>query len=464
MKKILLIFFCFIEFFIIGEWLFFEISSQIIDKTIVWLLQIQLLVIYILVFYTSKKYITPKWTSLYNIFLFVLMIFLYYRIFASLFIDDINFYQYQYLSNIYLNYSQQVELLLVLAFSINSLHLGAFLSFIIQNKKNYNNLHYNISMKKMGLLLFAMGLPGAIYKNYLYIIFVKSNGYLALYAGSINLTIPFWSNISGALFIIGLIFTFASLPSKKTVLTVIFIYLSINLMSLFIGNRGAFIVKLLFVVWYYYRFYTNKDINILKIFFIGLGMVIIMARLAYSRMNLIAENIDFYDLILNFFNQSGVSLGVLANQIFYKNIFINSGLPYILNPFIAPYVPSIQSPERIKETLSLADHLTYFLDSSRYFAGVGFGNSYIGELYDIGFLGVLFGSFILGYFLIYFSLKVSNNILFLLMSYYIVTCVVWMPRGSFFPAINTMLIVIAFYYILVFFKIIKSKNQERTKI
>ena len=92
--------------------------------------------------------------------------------------------------------------------------------------------------------------------------------------------------------------------------------------------------------------------------------------------------------------------------------------------------------------------LTYFLSPEAYLNGEGVGSSYIGEFWDLGWIGAIILSFLLGYGIRYFEKIVRKSRVIMYLAFILVPTIVYMPRASFFPSLKQILISLIFYYVI----------------
>ena len=204
-------------------------------------------------------------------------------------------------------------------------------------------------------------------------------------------------------------------------------------------------LTLLYIIWYYYHFIfleKPKKQLVLLIIPIIFGLVAI----ASIRNNV---GIDFKDVFLTFFIDQGTSLLIIQGLIAYQNEFINTGLPYILEPLsFKEYIFGLHFP-------SLSNQLGTFVNMDRVSNGATLGSSFLGELYDLGFTGFILNSLLLGGFINYFSKKVLHSRIALLFSYLILYTLWWMPRSHFLPSLKMLIYLLVFWVI---FKLITRKK------
>lgn len=442
-KKIFSLLYSLYLFLLSLEFLFFYNTLPTVE--LVNLLKIQLVSIYVLIFYFSIKIFSFKLVSIYNLFLLSFGIFILSRVFLDIF-GLYDFSEITFMIQSKLTLKNQIDLLLYLILSLSIIHLGVVTATIFKLSSNAIILRPDKYLEKIGIRLFVIGLPGAIAKHVMTLYFVLSQGYLALYTDKeVALDFPIWISILSFIFLIGLIFTLASLPKRKTVITVLAVFMFIALLKLFSGARGVFITSLFFVLWYYYQFYSSKNIKFTYMALVAFGLVFTSIFIGFYRVGQDFSIDAISDAIVLFFSSMGGSVLILGLMLRYEDLFVNHGLPYILNPFITLFAPSSQGLDRLQSVPSLAEHLTYFLAPDRYLAGEGIGTSFLGELFDLGIIGFIIGNFILGFFIIYFSQIAKSNRIALILSYHIVTGIIWMPRGGYFPSVIVIMTVLLSY-------------------
>lgn len=427
------------------------------SELIIEFLQYELLFLYLYTIFTAKYILKLKWVSLYILFFISLGTFVYSRIFLDI-LGLFDFGTADRFFHTILPNSVKQETLIYLLFSLLFIHLGAIIGNLKKTSYSDNTCH-NIFFDKFGSVLFFISLPGILTKSYIDLKYILENGYLAVYTGEINsIQYPFWTTGSGTLMMLGLAFLFASILSKKKFFIIAIFVIILKTMALFKGVRGEFLVSLLFLVWYYYQFITTKDIKVLLTVTIGFLAIVLMQFMLFFRLNMEFAFISFSDVLVNFFAANGTTILVLEHMIDSKDEFINNRLPYIIEPLISFSSYGGNSLNKLEHSNFLADHLTYFLSPNRYLNGEGIGGSFLGELYDLGFLGFILGSVLLGYMIMYLEKLFKSSQLMLLLSFPIVYAIIWMPRGSFFPSIQSLYLIVIFYFIYKYLNINFSRN------
>ena len=146
----------------------------------------------------------------------------------------------------------------------------------------------------------------------------------------------------------------------------------------------------------------------------------------------------------------------IGNYLDYAYTFVHQSLWYILYPlvstfhwFFTPIYRQGQSLELVQHTLSLDDQLMYSIAPDLYLQGVGYGSSYVAELHALwGALGVVLGSFILGYALKWFEVDCLNTKILLYFFWFAIPYLVRLYRDNFVPNFFMFIIGMFIYFIL----------------
>tara|TARA_R110002050_G_scaffold98117_1_gene203851 strand:- start:4358 stop:5770 length:1413 start_codon:yes stop_codon:yes gene_type:complete len=452
-KKVILIQILIILFFSVELLIFNWLDPE---KILIEILKYELVIIYIYTVISSKRYL--KWTSLYLIFLFTLGLFIFSRIFLDIF----GIYQFEWANkwrNFLFPLKTQITLLSYLIISLVVIHLGALLS-LFTPRRNKVELKPYAKLEEVSLYLFFLSFPGILYKYILQFKFIINNGYTAVYDGSLNLlSYPYWTFGSGTLMEVSFCLFLASKPSKKKFMLISVLFFILKIIDVLKGGRSKLFLPVLFIAWFYYQFYSSSDLKLKKLFvYSTVGILLSQAILIFRDSNNLAfENSGFF--LSLFFAQQGISILVLGYMINYKTTFVNTGWPYIIYPLTIFSASEGQSYEYINETISLGHRLSYFLSPEGYLQGEGIGSSFLGELYDLGFIGFVLGSFFVGMFIIYFEHIIKYNRIWLLLSLYIMQTIVYMPRASIFPISKDIILLVVFY--LVIHSVLKNKTNDK---
>lgn len=246
-------------------------------------------------------------------------------------------------------------------------------------------------------------------------------------------------------------------PSKKKFFIISSIFFALRIADVLKGGRSKLFLPIIFLLWYYYSFYSEQQKQkIGKLLLISIVCIILSQVLLEFRRGDVDTGYDS-DLFMMFFSQQGVSLLVFAYMIFYKSTFVNTGLPYILYPLSLTSTFEGQSMEFVEQTNSLGHRLTYFLAPDAYLGGEGVGSSFLGEFWDLGLIGFLLMSFLAGYIIRYFEKSVRNTRVIMFLAFILVPNIVYMPRASFFPSLINILIFLFFYSLILYVPKLKIK-------
>ncbi len=259
-----------------------------------------------------------------------------------------------------------------------------------------------------------------------------------------------------SIFLLGFSLVVASLPKKKVILVYIAIYLTIGLIQSIAGTRALFLVKLIFIVWLYFNFYTKKRI---KIFFISIitFIVIIFAQfMSSTRSN---QEFKVGNSFISFFSQQAISMNVIGYMIKYKSSFKRDGYNYIFHPFVATFIKNQgQNEQYVKKYNSLSPKLTFFLNPDTYLQGAGIASSFVAELYDLGYVAMIISFIILGFFLGRVELLMYKSRVWLFLSPLVISHIIYTPRTNFFPRFREII-----FYLIIFIliKLLIYFNKRR---
>jgi len=451
-KRILVLHFTLL-FFILNILSFFILTEA--TPLQVEILKYLLLLSVVWVVYSARQFY--KWTHIYLIFIFTMCIFLFNRVF----LDILGLFDFTQATRFaWFNFPIEVQKKLLLLFisSLVIIHTAVLITqFYYKNKISPKRpITHNKSWEKIGALLFFSAIPAFLMKAYLQLKVVLSVGYLAVYTEIRALHYPWWTVGSGTIMLAGFSVLLVSMPPKKRFIIYSVIFMLLQLVGLMKGNRGTFIISLIFIIWFYYRFYSKEDLNLIRIFLLSIPIIVLAQYMAITRLGGEFEISSFGELLISFISEQGVSILVPEYLIHYEGQFVRDGLPYILTRLtnLGGFTPT-QSIETINNFNILGDDLTYFLRPDAYLSGEGIGGSFIAELYDLPLFVMFLMLLLLGFFIIHYDRKVRYSGAYLILSYVVVFQIFKMPRDYFFPKLNLILILLFIYYLL---KLISRKK------
>ena len=248
----------------------------------------------------------------------------------------------------------------------------------------------------------------------------------------------------------------ATMPNKKEAKIPIVLYMLYTILSLGTGRRIHFMVGLVFVFAYMVlrntvnpgeKPWISKKVMILICIAVP-AILVVMYLFEYVRSEAYVGTSSQYSPIIGFFVRQGTSINVIkygelfkdslnkdAYYSFYNTIkwFQNSMFSKIFEPN-ALFTFGKQSQETAINGTYLADFISYKANRSIYESGMGYGSSYIEELYiDFGYIGVFLGNFFYGGLMckLLRSAKNSKNIWVTAIIFFMINEIFKAPRATF---------------------------------
>lgn len=210
------------------------------------------------------------------------------------------------------------------------------------------------------------------------------------------------------------------------------------LVSLY-GARGDFLLSLMYIMWVAYqrRTFINWRYVVIGVLF----LMPILFGLVTKRYE--AENISLLlSIMLSELGNSSLIIPYMSIADlpgFYK-------VPMLLAPFqIIPFAG--QTYEYLDVTWGLGHHLTAALSKTSYLKGEGIGSSFIGELSQLGLVGIFIGSYALGAVIKYFDYSYDYSFAVRVFAIILVPHILFVPRTSLFPPLITFLIFVTFFFL-----------------
>lgn len=387
--------------------------------------------------------------NLYVIFLYTTFVFLYGRIFFDLF-DEWDWNFGNHFDDVYFPLNTQFEILSLLIVSLLFVHLGYLYN---RDSRMDNELDFKFEswpeLEKWALFFFVLALPGIICKYWMELQVILQNGYLAVYDGTLdNLEYPIWTAGTGTIFVGSYAVFISARPDKRKFIIVSSVFFLLNLLNTLKGARSKVFVPLLYMLWLYFTFYKKKSsFPFYKLVLLVVVSVVFSQWMTVHRVG--NTTFDTSDLAIIFFLQQGVSILVLGYMVFYKDIFINNGLPYVLAPLLTfGFGEGGQTFDLIQSTNLLGHKLTYFLSPISFYKGQGLGSSFLAELYDLGIIPLVLLCAFVGYFIAHWVKYAKNNRITFLLSYFVVQHIIFMPRSTFLPGLTEIIYCLFFYFFM----------------
>lgn len=396
--------------------------------------------------------------SAFNLFLFGYFMFQISALFVSL--DTL--LERKLMDNLFLFSEEQINnTLCANSIILNAMFLGCLMSIIylpIKTNINKANLIYSERLQNWGYLLFWAALPFTLLKFYLEIKLVLTEGYYAYYTSS--LSIPFLISISRFIFEIGFFLFLTSLPQKKKFLTVSKVYILVMCLFFLIGVRNRVILSFLFVLWFYYRFYSKKSPKILFLLIISISSVALLLLVQLVRQAGVFLLSDDRSIFSYFFYAQSTNFYILPLLQYYD---LHTEVPFVFAPFFN-LDTSYYDPNGINNLLGNA--IAFRISPDEFREGHGLGSSFIAELYDLGIVFMSILSIGLGFVMGWFERNVKNNRALLAISFYAITNCIYISRSSLFRNVYMfpLLIILVFIALKIRYPFKMKKNEYPTRL
>lgn len=417
------------------------------------------LVVFGIVFciFLGLYFIKIKPASLTTLFFVSFSVFMFGRYFAKLMYFDADIFSLNFFYSYSLGQAEATQLTLYLTILIISIFLGVLIRAATTSALKFSLLDGFNDLKNKNIWFFTCAILAFI--SYVYTII--GNFLLALDYGYLSLYSAQAESYSGANFsktffyvMLGLSFAFNMKKEKKLL---IFGVAIVGLLSLFSGQRSAFIVSLLLFLWIYGKKYDLGWIRV-AIYMFAFFVVLITLGVFSAR----ELDVNFQDGIINvflkFIYDQGISL-----MVFDVSTKIDE---YPLLATIQNFIPGASKIASFFYDVSsyevhYANYLAYSLDSYAYLKGQGLGWSLPGTFYiwsqgNIVFLILL--SIVFGYALRMLDDKSYSSRFFEGMIASIFASIILLPRGQFSNVIPGII------YFYVFYIIFKSFFFARKKV
>lgn len=322
---------------------------------------------------------------------------------------------------------------------------GIFLGVLCFNpcKRSLNqDLRIGRSPKlaEWGRCIFLLSLPFTLLKFYLEIKFIFSQGYYAYYTSA--LSIPIVISVSRVFFEFGYFMFIASLPNADQFKRYSKIYLFVISLFFLVGVRNRVILSFLFVLWFYYKFYTKKSPKLLLMSILGAISILVLLLVQYIRQSGVFLIGDERSLLGYFLYAQSTNFYILPLMQYYD---LHADVPYVFAPLLntseGAYLPD--SPSNL-----LGNAVAYSISPVGFAEGHGLGSSFIAELYDMGLIGLAIIPIILGMLIGWFERRVFRNRALLVISFYVVTNCIYISRSSLFRNFYMIFILLLFVDLL----------------
>ena len=305
-------------------------------------------------------------------------------------------------------------------------------------------------------------------------IFVFNNGYFELYAdfeSRLPSIIHKLSSLYTPLFMLYL----ATFPTKQEARGALWLYFLIALLSLTTGSRTAFMLTLVFLLFYFcLRNVVNPEepwlsrkaviaiICVIPLLLAGMFMI------DFIRAEREMEDAGIADMFINFFYQQGTSAQVIGLTYEMRDVLddgrifsfgqiidnFNKNIIFKIMGTAVEYRP--QTEEMALYGHSLANTLSNLHMHKSFLTGVGLGSSYIAEVWhDFGFIGLMLWNMMYGIIFARFFTWAQKGLWSCAFGLLMIPEIIYSPRGhatAFLYVFFSITILLVFYMIHVLAK------------
>lgn len=400
--------------------------------------------------------------SLYSIYLYTSIFFIYSSFIFSLF-GGKNFLRISFPKTFTFPESIGILFLIVCFVSVFVMHISYC---IFRSKKSFilPNLPTNYNLLKFSKIIMVLFLFPVLVKLLIQFKYIQSHGYLAVYTGELNdIAYPFWTEGAMIFFLAGYCVFLAANPNKKEYGIYSILFLLVSFADSLKGGRSAFIGLILFCLYYYSSHYkvVIKFRKILLLLGVMITFIVVLGSIrdSYGEDNKKTDSgtTNIGDMVVELiYGQSitrAVPMLVIQGDLKYHDY------PFIFSQFIRPLnavkFPDIknQSHEYAKQYNSLGAVTIYNVSPSAYINGMGYGGSFLAEAYDFGgFFGLVLFSILLARFLVFCDCMQFNvKREFIPLLYFIISTVPLLPRSIVFGFLSDWLRIFISYFFLILF-------------
>lgn len=343
-----------------------------------------------------------------------------------------------------------------------------------------DNQEYRISSAQISVITIAyyVTLPFYFLSILEKALYVSSTSYLALYI-SFTSKIPYILIKIGELNLILFALLFCVQYEKRKLKIPAIMFVIISILSLGIGQRNIFVLNIIMLACCLYYankrslIHTGEHLYSKRLVVISCLVTPIVISLLYIwgnyRQGSMGTYNGLFDGIKQFFISQGGQIEFFANTIQYKEDIWPQRVPYtfsaIYNYFRNLFGLTdfgIYTRENAYYGNSLGATQFYITSPGSLESGRGAGCCYLSELYyDAGMIGVVVGSFVLGYVLRKLKLDVRKkpwvNAFIILM----IRWIVYIPRSSYFDWITNPFNIWNVAIIIVIFSIVNLARRSR---
>lgn len=425
----------------------FNILNEVI---VVYIYELFLFLSFVLIFTISIT--VSSLVSVYSLFLITSFVFNYGRFFLEL-ITSYHFNVTDLFHHVEILSSEKIELLQL----IISYLLFSFLAFVIFYKGKTLKLEFDSRKYNAARLIMLVILAPLTYNYIIELKYIVTNGYLSLFTGEMRTnTNSILPAILPRIMMFAYFLLLSAMPSKDQFIKYSLLFMAVLFVDALKGQRGEFLLTMIFMVWFYCNFYSRK-LNYKLIVFLFLFTLVFSEAISSIRKG---DNISFNGIInapFTFIESNGLSVNIPLYLIKYEKELESKSVPYFFAPindyFYRVFVDRDvyyrgPSSELLEVSNYLSFHVINFVNTDSYYQGYGTGTSYLAELYDLGkkFIGGICLFFIVMMILKLEKLAGSRRYI-LFLSPIIIPNFIYMPRGSFLKFIDNAIPLTIMYFL-----------------
>ena len=282
---------------------------------------------------------------------------------------------------------------------------------------------YRISLQDVSLALYWLTMVIYLITQLERLAYMQGRSYEEYYS-TFSSSLPYIFDIMASFMRYSLCMFLATMPSKKRAFVPLAVYLLSAVPSLLIGIRNTIVLNAIFIFVYYFIRDALEDkekwigrLERLAVAVIVPVALVFLAAYNYLRAGTAIAVHGVWALLVDLFYKQGVSFWVLCigHQAIpelpwhpFRNYTFGGIIDYFTHGTIAQKLFGAQSlgtgNNIIQATLgnSFSHSMSYVTRGDDYLAGMGWGSSYILEVFtDFGYIGLVIFNLILGFLLIY---------------------------------------------------------------
>ena len=411
-------------------------------------LEVFYLLVMIQAFYL-QTHIHGDWKNISNLFLFFLFFFLGNRFLFDLMSDQYDVCYYEFFLNRSVNVYVVNRALFNLSIAVCSYNIGAIWYSRKKNSQRESIPYLNMSGLVSQKAVYAMLFIGIVFKGYYsYQTFqaMLTYGYLQFFLGGFDINRNFLMVLLESFYEIA-IFILISQKEKLNKIELLLIVLYV-ILSLSTGQRGLAMLSVIFILFYMYKLGRIK-LGFNAIVILGGVLFVLASSVSYIRGG---NEVDFGEIaesLLDFFYGQAISITVLVATIDYEQYIdfsfwdLFGHIRYLFDYYwdkltFQHEIHSDALTLQSDEYKWYGQYISNLTNPSMFYAGLGLGSSYLGQLYAVGKETMqLFGGLFVGYFIEFsYSMLRSSHFLKRFWAFHALTIVIFIPRANLFEFIS----------------------------